>query len=107
VKKFENLGITSIVTGDKLKIEISIAGLVSGFNGSSNNNYEEITVRRGKRQEFAEYIAKRLIDGEDPDTGNSPVMDMLDKVFDDVFQCEDYNEEIFKYPEEEGAVQGE
>lgn len=100
MKKLENLGITAIVTNDKLKIEINIAGLISGFNGSPNNNCEEITVKRGKRQEFAEFIAKKLIDGADPETGEYPVMDMFEKVFDDVFQCDDYDEEIFKYPSE-------
>lgn len=100
MKKFSNLGITSVVTNDKLKIEISIAGLVSGFNGSPNN-FMEITVKRGKRKEFAEFIAKKIIDEADSETGESLVMDMFEKAFEDVFEGNDCEEDVFKYPDDE------
>lgn len=101
MKKFSSLGITAIVTGDKLKIEIPIAGLVSGFNRSPENTMPEITVRRGKRKEFAEFVAQKLINGEDQESGNTPVMEMFDKAFEDVFEGNDYNDDIFKYPDDE------
>lgn len=101
MKKFSNLGITAIVTGDKLKIEIPIANLVNGFNLSPENMYPAIKVRRGKRKEFAEFIAQKIIDGEDQDTGNTPVMEIFDKAFSNVFEGYDINDDIFKYPEDD------
>lgn len=101
MKKYSNLGITSIVTNDKLKIEISITGLVNGFNLSPNNSMPETTVKRGKRKEFAEFIAQKIIDGADPETGESLVADMFERAFSDTFEGNDFEEDIFKYPEED------
>ncbi|MCM0759586.1 hypothetical protein M7775_13590 [Sporomusa sphaeroides DSM 2875] len=97
--KFSDLGITTIVTNDKIKIELSISGLVSGFN-ESPNNAEEIKVKRGKRKEFAKYIARRLIEKENQDTGETPVMEMLEKVFEDIFEGYEDEPDILQYPEE-------
>ena len=96
--KFEDLGITSVVTNDKLKIEIYISGLVSGFNNSPNN-YEELKVKRGKRRKFAEYVAKKQLDESDQDTGETFVMNMFEKVFENIFEGYDSEEEIIQYPE--------
>lgn len=101
MKKFSNLGITAIVTGDKLKIEIPITGLISGFNRSPENTMPEITVRRGKRKEFAEFVAQKLIDGSNQETGDSLAGEMFDKAFEDVFEGNDFNDDIFKYPDDE------
>ncbi len=98
MEKFENLGITTIVTGDKLKLEISISGLVCGFNGSPNNDV--MRVKRGKRKEFARWVAQKIIDPSDPETGESPAMDMFEKVFADIFEGNDIEDEIFEETEE-------
>lgn len=98
--KYTNLGITTIVTGDKLKIEIPIRGLVSGFN-QSPNNCEGFKVKRGKRQEFANFIAEKIIDEADCETGESLVMDLFEKAFEDIFEGNDLVDDIVKYPEDE------
>ncbi|SHG89930.1 hypothetical protein SAMN02744040_00087 [Tepidibacter thalassicus DSM 15285] len=98
MKKFENLGITTIVTGDKIKIEVKISGAVNAFNNSPNNFTPEATVKKEKRAEFAEYLAKALVDGSDPDTGDSPVMAMFENIFQEIYEGA---EEFCNYPDEE------
>ena len=97
--KFSDLGITAIITNNKIKIELPISGLVSGFNDSPNNT-EEIKVKCGKRKEFAEYIARRLIEKEDQHTGETPVMEMFEKVFEDIFEGYEDKPDILIYPKE-------
>lgn len=96
MKKYESLGITTIVTNDKLKIELPIKNLVNGFN-LNPENYDESKVKRGKRQEFANYVAQAIIDSSNPDTGDSPVMEMFDDIFEEILEgAEDfinYNDE--------------
>ncbi|MEG2289576.1 MAG: hypothetical protein RSC24_06375 [Clostridium sp.] len=96
IKKYEGLGVTSIVTNDKLKIEIPIRNLVNGYNLNPENYYES-KVARGKRQEFANYIAEHLVDSSNADTGDNLIMETLDKVFEGILEgCEDfikYNDE--------------
>lgn len=99
MKQFSDNGITTIVTNDKIKIELPISGLVSGFNDSPNNA-EEIKVKRGKRKEFAEYIARRLIEKEDQHTGETPVMEMFEKVFEDIFEGYEDEPDLLKYPKD-------
>lgn len=96
MKKYESLGITTIVTNDKVKIEIPIKGLVNGFN-LNPENYDEGKIKRGKRQEFANYVAQAIIDSSNADTGDSLVMEMFDQVFESILEgAEDfihYNDE--------------
>ncbi len=94
---FENLGFKATVTNDKLKIEIPIRNLVEGFKDSPNN-YNEATVKRGCRKEFAEYIAQSLVDGNNPDTGNSPIMEAIENTFEELFEGA---EDFIKYQDEE------
>lgn len=90
MNKYESLGVSAIVTKDKLKIEIPIKNLVNGFN-LYPENYDESTIKRGMRQEFANYVAKQLVDGSDPDTGDNPIMTMLDSIFDEILEsAEDF-----------------
>lgn len=94
---FENLGVKASVTNDKLKIEVSIKGLVNGFN-QSPNNYDEAKVKRGCRKDFAEYVAKALVDGSNPDTGDNPIMEALEGIFEEILESA---EEFVKYPNED------
>ncbi|EKS4344823.1 hypothetical protein QB607_002819 [Clostridium botulinum] len=97
MKKYKSLGITTIVTKDKLKIEIPIKNLVNGFN-LNPENYDETKVARGKRQEFSNYVAKALIDSSNSETGDSLIMEACDRVFEDIMEgCEDF----IKYPDDE------
>jgi len=95
--KFESLGFTAVVTNDKLRIEIPIKNLVQGFEASPNN-YRDATVKRGYRKDFAKYVAKRLVCGSDPDTGDSPIMEAIESVFEELFECA---EDFIKYPDDE------
>lgn len=96
-KTFEALGVKVVLTNDKMKIEVPIKGLVRGFE-QSPNNFDETKIKRGHRQEFAEYIAKALLDSSNAETGDTPVMEMLDKVFEEIFEGD---ESFVKYPDDE------
>lgn len=54
------------VTNNKLKMEISLKDLVELFEQSPNNTYDGentgVKVKRGKRQEFAQFIVENLLD---------------------------------------------
>lgn len=97
MKKYENLGVTAIVTTTKIKIEVPIKGLINGFN-LNPENYDGSKVARGKRKEFAEYVANALIDSSNSETGDSFFIEACDRVFEEIM--EGY-EEFIKYGEED------
>lgn len=96
-KKFEALGVTTVLTNDKLKIEIPISNLVNGFN-LNPENYDEAKIRRGYKKHFAEFIAKALIDSNNAETGDSLVMEMFDRIFEEILEGD---EEFVKYPNDD------
>lgn len=81
----ENMGFKASVKDGKLTIEIEVDNLVSGFNGSPNN-YEECVIKEDKKQQFAEYVAELLIELSDSETGNSLIMDALDRTFEEAIE---------------------
>lgn len=102
MKKFEENGFTATVTKDKVRWEIPISNLIFAFNNSPENPSEDgeqyITVKRGKRQEFAEFVAKTMFNECDQETGASYIEQAIDGVFREIF--EDYKD-FAKYPEYE------
>lgn len=75
MKEFNDQVMKFKITNDKLKIEISLKDLVWLFHNSPDNcNYDGTglgaKIKRGKRQEFAEYIVNMLMD-ESPNNGNN------------------------------------
>jgi hypothetical protein len=102
MKKFEENGCTATVTNNTVRWEYPIANLVNAFNydpeNPSYNGEDFVSVKRGKREEFAEYVAKNMIQPYDQETGQSPIEDALQKVFIEVF--EGY-ENFAKYPEDD------
>lgn len=90
MKKFEDMGFTSIVTNDKLKIEIPIKNLVTAFEGSPNN-CDEVKIKRGKRGAFAEWAAKTVISEHDPEDGASFLHEAFDAVFDQLLEGYEYD----------------
>lgn len=96
-EKYEQLGFTATVTNQKLKVEIPISNLVKGFEASPNN-FDEVKVKRGHKQAFAKYLAQHLIDGSNPDTGESPIMEVIEQIFEEIFEGA---EDFIKYPEED------
>jgi hypothetical protein len=97
--KINENGFIATVTQDKVKNEIPISNLVFTFNNSPNNYSPDgenfIKVKRGKRQEFAKFVAEQLLVSEDPDTGASFLEQAIDNVFEQVFEGD---EEFAKYP---------
>jgi hypothetical protein len=100
MKKFENLGFTSKVTSNKLIIEIPIRNLVVAFK-TSPNNYDESEVKRGKRQMFAEFVAKQILEECDSETGDTHITKAFDSVFDLLFEGYEDGREFIKFGDED------
>lgn len=100
MKKFEENGFIATVTDKVVRWEVPISVLVASFNNSPENYSEDgehyITVKRGKRQEFAEYVAQQLMLECDSETGVSHIEQAIDNVFLGVFEGD---EEFAHYPE--------
>lgn len=80
MNKYKHAGFTSFISGNKLVVEIPISNLVCAYNYSPNSDGS--TVKRGKRKEFAEFVAQYVIEECDQETGDSPITGAFDKVFD-------------------------
>ncbi len=102
MKKFKGnvTQFTAMVDDKKLVIEIPIKTLAYGFNFAPDN-VEEIKIRKGKRQAFAEFIAKHLDDEIDSETGATFITAMFDKMFGEITDGNYDLPDIIKYPEDE------
>lgn len=90
------------ITKDKLKMEISLKDLAWLLENSPNNygeNGEVIKVKRGKRQEFAEYVVSMLMDFEDADSNDTRWGKPFEDIFESIF--EGAEDEFIKYPSED------
>ena len=101
MKKFKEkgTGYSTSVDEKKLIIQVPISTLVSAFNYAPDN-YDGVIVKRGKRQAFAEFIAKHINDEFDSETGASYLTEMLDKMFSAITDGDYDIPELVKYPEE-------
>jgi len=66
MKEFNDFLLKFKITNDKLKMEISLKDLVWLFHNSPENIGEDgespfAKIKRGKRQEFAEYFVKMML----------------------------------------------
>lgn len=89
MKKFENCGFTSIVTNDKVKLEIPISTLVLAFEATPNNENDSgdpSTIKRGKRRQFAEWVAQQMVKEACQHDGATYTHEMLDNIFDQLFE---------------------
>lgn len=86
-------------TKTALKIEIKLKDLEFLLKVSPNNNFfqKPIRVKRGKRAEFAEFIANFITEEADAETGERPLLEMFERAF--LAICEG-DEEFCIYPEE-------
>ncbi len=102
MKKFEYNGFTATVTKDKVKWEIPISNLINAFYYSPMNMFEDedsgTKIKKDKRQEFAEYIAEKMFDEVDSETGASYIEEALDKVFEEAYES---GAEFIKYADED------
>lgn len=100
-KRFEEHLMKFNITKDKLKMEIKLKDLEWLFENSPSNfgfDGEGVAkVRRGKRQEFAEFIVYRLLDDAGQDSNNTIWGEPFERIFEEVL--EGAEDEIIKYPE--------
>ena len=99
-KKFTEQVMKFEITKSKLKMEITLKDLAWLLENSPNNYGEDgepVKVKRGKRQEFAEFVVNMLMDFEDGDETR------WGKPFEDIFMeiLEGAEDDFIKYPEEE------
>ena len=89
-KKFHNNGFTATVTDKVVRWEIPIDNLVNAFKLSDYNYSTDgehyITVKKDKKQEFAEYVAQKMFDECDQNTGASYIEQAIDEVFETIFE---------------------
>jgi len=81
MNKYENLGFTTIVTDDKLKIEIPIDNLVTAFEFSPNN-IGEVQLKKDCEKLLADFVAKHILQECDQETGDTYISNAIDQVFD-------------------------
>lgn len=91
------------ITKDKLKMEMSLKDLAWLFeNSPSNFGFEGdgvAKVKRGKRQEFAEFMVNRLRDDLSEDSNNTVWGDPFERIFEEIL--EGAEDEFIKYPNED------
>jgi hypothetical protein len=107
MKKFEGCGFTTIVTNDKVKLEIPISDLVIAYEASPNNEDDygnPSTVKRGKRKQFAEWVAKQMVSEANQYDGATYVHQMLDEIFELLFEGYEDGSEFIKEPEEDDGM---
>ena len=98
MKEFNDQLLKFKITNDKLKMEISLKDLVWLFHNSPENETEGdqpyAKVKRGKRQEFAEYIVKKMLD----DSYNEKDCIRWGEPFEDIFrEISESAEDFCKY----------
>jgi hypothetical protein len=102
-KKFEDQIMKFEITKDKLKMEMSLKDLAWLFeNSPSNFGFEGdgvAKVKRGKRQEFAEFMVNRLRDDLSEDSNNTVWGDPFERIFEEIL--EGAEDEFIKYPNED------
>ena len=98
MKEFNDQLLKFKITNNKLKMEISLKDLVWLFHNSPDNTYDGenigAKIKRGRRQEFAEYIVNMLMD-DSPNNGNNT---RWGEPFEDVFmEIFEGDEDFCKY----------
>lgn len=99
MKKFDEQLMRFMITKDKLKMEISLKDLVFLFENSPNNfdEYDEvIKIKRGKRQEFAEFVVKMLMDYSRYDENDTRWGRSFEEVFSEIFEGYEMADEFCK-----------
>ena len=88
------------VSKTALKISVSIKDLEFLLRESPNNWHEEgpVRVKRGKRAEFADFVARFITEETDSETGEPPLLYMFEEAFIQIFEGD---KEFCKYPDEE------
>ena len=90
-KKFVEQLLEFEITEDKLKMEISLENLEFAFNNAEGNYNDKgerygAKIKDNKRQEFAEFVVKFLMDDESTDSNNVNWSVPFEKAFDAIFE---------------------
>jgi hypothetical protein len=100
-KKFTDQLMKFEITKDKLKMEISLKDLVFLFENSPNNfqeyDTEPVKIKRGKKQEFAEFVVKMLMEYSRDDENDTRWGRPFEEVFSEIFDGYEEGEEFCKY----------
>ncbi len=103
MKEFNEQLLKFKITKDKLKMEISLKDLVWLFHNSPNNTFDgenlAAKVRRGKRQEFVEFLVNYLMDDESSESCNTNWGVPFENAF--IEMVEGAEDEFLKYTEED------
>lgn len=102
MKRYQENSLFNVtVSKTALKISISIKDLEFLLRESPNNWGEEepVRVKRGKRAEFADFVARFITGETDSETGEPPLLQMFEEAFVEIFEGD---EGFCKYPDEEG-----
>lgn len=96
--KYEDNGFITKVTNGKIHIEVPIANLVCAFDNSPDNVSDEgyCKVKRGKRKEFADFVAKQLLNECDSESGATFISNAFDGVFNLLFEGHEDGREFIK-----------
>jgi len=105
MRKFNEHLMKFSITKDKLKMEIDLKDLIFLFENSPNNFYdgsnEPIKIKRGKKQEFAEFVVKMLMDYSHYNDNDTRWGIPFEEVFDEIFEGYEEGEDFCQYPKEE------
>ena len=96
--KYEDNGFITKATNDKIQIEIPISNLVCAFENSPDNIGDEgyLKIKRGKRKEFANFIAKNLLNECDSENGVTFISNAFDGVFNLLFEGYETGDEFIR-----------
>ena len=101
MKKYgEGTGIKTFIDEKSLVIEVPLDVLANAFKYFPDN-YPEASVKRGKRRDFGELVAKHLQDETDSETGSNFIHNMLDKLFIEINEGSIIADGIVKFDEED------
>ena len=102
MKKFDSQLLKFSITKKKLKMEIGLKDLVWLFNRNPNNfdgNKPFAKIRRGKRQEFAEYVVGMLMDDSLYEKDCIRWAEPFENIFNEIL--EGAEDSFCKYPDNE------
>lgn len=101
MKKYQEDSLFNVtVSQTKLSISVSLKDLEFLLRESPNNWGEEgpIIVKRGKRAEFADFVARFITEEAASETGEPPLLQMFEQAFIEIFEGD---ETFCKYPDED------
>jgi predicted N-formylglutamate amidohydrolase len=83
--KDKDTGFVINIEDTRILIDMPIKNLVMGFNNNPNNYYQNdksiATIKKGKENDFANWLVKNMLDDIEAETGDNYLADMLTNIF--------------------------